>query len=110
MVPAVSLYENDKEIVLEADVPGATADATKVHFDGNIMQFTARAPIHPDGRTIGTPEVEHGAWYRRFQLPDYAEGHQATSSLRNGVLSVRVPKSKAPRSHDIPVRAAWEGA
>lgn len=106
LVPAVSLYENEKEIVLEADVPGATADTTKVHFDGNIVQLTARASAHPDGRPLGAAELHDSAWYRRFQLPDHAEGHRATSSLKHGVLSVRVPKSKPPRSHHIPVRSA----
>ena len=35
---------------------------------------------------------EPADWYRAFTLPDHADGSKATSTITNGVLTVRVPK------------------
>jgi len=107
LIPAVSVYEGEHEIIVHADVPGATAGSTRVHVQDTTVQLSARVATHesPHWRVCGR-EIEPGRWFRQFELPHYADGHRATSSLKHGVLTVRIPKRKTPRTHAIPVRAA----
>ena len=103
--PPVDVYENDRELLIRADVPGGTSDATVVAWD-EARGLTVLVP-HPP-LPVGNAhmqEFEHRDWYRSFALPDYADGAKATSTIRDGVLEIHVPK-RTPSTMIIPVHAA----
>jgi HSP20 family molecular chaperone IbpA len=102
--PAVDIYENDKELLIHADVPGG-------HRDGAVVAWDERRglTLSVKGRALpaGTPRVsEYQAhdWYRVFELPNNLDGSKATSSIKDGVLAIRIPK-RAAASKLIPVKA-----
>lgn len=101
--PAVDIYENDKELLIHADVPGGSRDGAVVAWEerrGLTLSVKSRA------LPAGTPRVsEYQArdWYRVFELPDNLDGSKATSSIKDGVLTIRIPK-RAAASKLIPVK------
>ncbi len=106
MTPLVGIYEGNEEFLVVADIPGANADTTRIHFQDRTLELIARAGPWLR-REAGRPgEMEHGTWYRRFELPRSADGHRATASVHNGVLSIRVPKRPGPTVREIPVKAS----
>lgn len=103
--PPVDMYENDRELVIYADVPGASREGTRIAWDGNGgLTFAVRRQEWPLG-TVWTSEYEPGEWYRSLELPDYADGSRAMPTVKDGVLTIRVPK-RATTSKLIPVRAS----
>lgn len=102
--PAVDVYENDEEVLIHADVPGGSRDRAVVAWDerhGLTLSVESRA------LPAGTPRVsEYPArdWYRVFELPDHLDGSRAKSSIKDGVLTIRIPKRPAA-SRLIPVKA-----
>ena len=90
--PLVDIYESDRELVIHADVPGATRDGTRVTWDGNgSLAFAIKRQELPSG-TVWASEYEACEWYRSLVLPHYADGSRAMPTVKDGVLTIRVPK------------------
>jgi HSP20 family protein len=103
--PSIDVFENDVEILVRADVPGgAKDDAVVAWSDGNRLTFAVKNRSHPRGRVWASEYAPHD-WYRVLELPDYADGAKATSMIKDGVLTIRVPKRTTAPTF-IPVRAA----
>ncbi len=104
-VPTMDVFENDTEILIRADVPGGTKDDTTVSWDeSRRLTFHVRNRARPGGRPWASEYVAHD-WYSALELPEYADGARATSSMRDGVLTIRIPK-RVSEPKRIPVRAA----
>jgi HSP20 family protein len=102
--PAIDMYENDEELLIHADVPGGSRDGAVVAWDERHgLTLAVRSQALPAG-TLWASEYQARDWYRVFELPDHVDGSQATSSIKDGVLTIRVPKRPA-LSKLIPVKA-----
>lgn len=102
--PAVDVYENDKEILIRADVPGGNRDGATVAWDESRgLSLLVKGHDLPDGAPW-VSEHKRCDWYRALALPDYVDGTKATSAIKDGVLAIRVPK-RAAAAKLIPVRA-----
>jgi HSP20 family molecular chaperone IbpA len=103
VTPPIDVYENHRELVIYADVPGASREGTRVAWDGNRgLTFAVKREALP-ASTPWTSEYEPGEWYRSLQLPEYTDGSRAMPSIKDGVLTIRIPK-RATASKRIPVR------
>lgn len=102
--PAMDVYENDKELMIVADVPGGGREDAKVAWDESRgLTLLVKSSAFPRG-TVWGAEYQPNEWYGALSLPDYADGEKATSSLKDGVLTIRIPKRVAV-SKRIPVQA-----
>ncbi len=86
--PLVDIYENESEFLIVADVPGVTNDQVKLHLDD------------------GSLELEAADYRRGFQLPDGIDYDKTAADLKDGVLSIRIPKLKAATPRQIAVKAS----
>jgi HSP20 family protein len=103
--PPVDVYENDQEILIHADVPGASPEGTVVAWDeGRGLTLLIKNQAPPSGTPWASEYRPHN-WFRAFELPDYVDGPKATSSLKDGVLCIRIPKRPAV-ARLIPVKSA----
>ena len=101
--PPLDVYENDEEFLIRADVPGGSSDGATVAWDeARGLTLLVKGQGLPAG-TLWKSEFEPGDWYRTIELPEYADGTKATSTIKDGVLTVRVPKRAASRL--IPVKS-----
>ena len=104
--PAMDAFENDEEYLFRFDVPGATPKNTEVHFgaDRTLAVYVRNERINGKGTAL-FGEFEQSDWYRAVTLTENADGDRATSAVKDGILTVRVPKLKAPARRLIPVKA-----
>lgn len=104
--PPVDVFENDHEILIVADTPGAFPDNTRLHFDETKgLSMHVELPGDSTDRPAWGESVE-GDWYRAFSLPDYADAYEAYAAVRSGVLTIRIPKQERPAPVMIPVTAS----
>lgn len=104
--PAMDVFEDDKEYLFRFDVPGATAKNTEIHFGANrnLAVYVRNERANEKGMAL-FGEFEESDWYRAVTLTENADGDRATSTIKDGTLTVRVPKLKSPAPKFILVRA-----
>ena len=102
--PVLDVYENDQELLLYADVPGGTREGATVAWDeARGLTILVKGQELPSG-ALWASEYEPRDWYRAFNLPAYVDGSRAASTIKDGVLTIRIPK-RAATSRLIPVNA-----
>lgn len=106
LTPPVDIVEDEGGITLTADLPGAARDALSVRVDGDTL--TLEAPIR-----LGEPAelealyVERRAarYLRSFTLSRELDSTNIEARLKDGVLTLRLPKFERARPRRIEVRA-----
>lgn len=102
--PPVDLYETADAFVVTAELPGLARDDIDIRVqDGQItLQGTRRTPDVPCER-YHRVERGHGGFFRRFALSPAIEVGRITADLKDGVLTVTIPKAAAdtPRRIDV---------
>ncbi len=106
--PALNMWEEDEKFVVEAELPGLELDALEILVSGD-NQLTLKGERKQ-------PEVEGGAWHRQergfgsfsrtLQLPEDVDPDQVTAELKDGVLTVTLPKSAEVKPRKIEVKAS----
>jgi HSP20 family protein len=93
----VNLFENDRELVLVAPMPGVAAEDISVDvMDDGLLILRAR--MHGEGQeriSYLIREWSYGPFERSVQLPVAVDGARANLAYGNGVLTVALPKSDA---------------
>lgn len=106
-VPAVDILERGDELVVLADVPGATADGIDIQYDRGQLTIQARAEqrqaedVHYLLREYGV-----GDFVRCFQVGSGIDASKISAQLSGGVLTLRLPKAEHAKTHQIKVRNA----
>ena len=104
IAPAVDVYENQDELLVIADVPGATREQMTLHLEKGQLTIEARRTETKEG---GPLAAEYRAFdYRRtFLIPQGVDAEKIVADLRDGVLQVHLPKVAALRPRQIPIRS-----
>ncbi len=99
--PRVDIKEDDKRFVILADIPGIDPAAIEVSMDKGVLTIKGerKQDDAEEGVRFTRLERAHGAFLRRFALPDTADAEGITAHGRHGVLEVSIPKRAvaAPR-------------
>lgn len=105
--PAVDVYESESGYVVSADLPGVAEGDVEITVEKNLLTLTARpAPrTRSDYRRV-FGEVAHGDFQRAFTLPEEVDREAISATLKNGVLTLTVPKAAATLPRKITVQKA----
>jgi HSP20 family protein len=103
--PVVDVYENQDELLLVADVPGARNDGVSVHLDNNQLTIEARrVDDSPPGSALITESRSYD-YFRAFTVPRGIDASKIEAQLTGGVLWLHLPKSEALKPRRIEVKA-----
>ena len=102
--PPVDIYEDDRGLVVLADVPGADPGAVDVRVERGVLtiQAPASATQRPGGPVYR--EYEPTGFYRQFQLPEEVDSSAIQAELKNGVLTLHLPRLAPSQPRRIEVR------
>ena len=103
--PAVDLVETDRELTVAVEVPGMSEKDVEVQFvDNSIVVSGERRAEREDGRRMS--ERYYGRFERRIPLAVEVDPDQAKGEVRNGVLTITLPKTAQSQPKSIPVSRA----
>lgn len=94
VAPAVDVYENEHELLLVADVPGVTPDRLNLHIDPPELRIEA-----------STAEEGGVTWVRAFNIDERIAAGEVNAELKNGVLTVHLPKAPELKPRRVEVKA-----
>jgi HSP20 family molecular chaperone IbpA len=104
IAPPVDIYENEDEILVIADVPGARSDSMAVRLDKQELTVHARCESSQAGDVLfGGPRADYA---RTFIVPRGIDAEKIGAEMKSGVLTIRLPKSAAVKPRRIQVIGA----
>jgi len=105
IAPPVDIYENDEEILLRADMPGVEKKDISVNLDNGKLYLGGIRKVESKG-SAQWEEFGSVEYQRTFSVPQTIEVDKINAELKNGVLSLHLPKSEAAKPRQIEIKAA----
>ncbi|MBT3049200.1 MAG: Hsp20/alpha crystallin family protein [Candidatus Thiodiazotropha sp.] len=103
--PAVDIFEDESGITLKADLPGVTREGLDIQVDKETLSIDGKAEIEmPEAMQAVYADVRATRYQRSFSLSSELEGDKAEASLKDGVLSLRIPKREQYQPRKIEIR------
>jgi HSP20 family molecular chaperone IbpA len=101
----VDIYDQEDEVVLVADLPGVAGNAVDVHLDRGELTIRGRVdqPV-PKGESV-LEEYRVGDFVRTFTVSEDIDPTGIAAELKNGVLTLRLPKAAERKPRKIAVKA-----
>lgn len=105
VAPRVDVFENADEVLVVADVPGVQKESLVVRLENETLHLEAK----------GAPAKVEGALYREFQPVSYERAFRVPlgidtgrieAELKNGVVTVHLPKSERLKPKQIKVKVS----
>jgi len=104
--PEVDIYETADEFVILANVPGASAETLDLTVEhGTLLLRAPVSPRWPEGATCLAAEYGVGNFERSFRLGEDIDSSRIGAELRDGVLTLRLPKGEQAKPRRIAVQA-----
>jgi len=108
--PALNVFEEGESIVVEAEVPGLKAGDVEVAFDNGELtlkgekkaEFKENAPVHRRERL-------YGAFTRTLALPWEIVVDKISAEMKDGVLTVTLPKAEAAKPRKVAIKVVESG-
>jgi len=103
--PPVDIFENADGITLQLDMPGVAKERLNIQTDKNTLTVEGDVRIvMPEGMEALYAEIRATHFRRSFTLSGELDSEQAEASLKDGVLTLRIPKRAELRPRRIEVR------
>ena len=105
LLPAVDIFEDAGGITLVADLPGVARKDLAIGVDGRSL--TIEAPVQlgeSSALTSVYAEVRANHFRRSFELSSDLDTTKIDAGLRDGVLTLRIPKAEQAKPRRIDVR------
>jgi HSP20 family protein len=96
--PAVDVYENTDELLMLADMPGASAESVSIRVENALLTLQAQRIANDGQATL--------QYYRAFQVPDSVDPEGISAELKQGVLHVQLKKHERAKPRVIPIRSS----
>lgn len=111
-VPAVDVWETEKELVYAFDLPGTPEDKISVEFDDGALTISGERERTDEVRNEGFYRYERrfGSFSRTVGLPQGVTEDDVKADYRDGVLQIKVTKPEAPKPRRIQVGSGSDAA
>jgi HSP20 family protein len=103
VLPAVDVFEDAGGITLLADMPGVPKDQLELKIEGDALLIEGGVQaLTPEGLEAVYAEVRVPRYRRSFTLSRELDAARIEAHLKDGVLTLRIPK----QAHAQPRRIA----
>ena len=103
--PAIRVFKNDKELLLQAEIAGVDSSTLDVKVLGDILtisgdyfKFSFEEQV-----TLVRQEFKNGKFSRTVELPEEIDDKNVSASLKDGLLSVHLPLKEQHQAKSITV-------
>jgi HSP20 family protein len=104
--PLVDLLEKDDSFVFKADLPGVRPEDVDIRYENGVMTLSAQVqPRQSPGTNYIWREYGVGPFYRQFILSVPIDPNGINAELKNGELTLSVPKAESAKTHKIPIKS-----
>ena len=106
VLPAVDVFEDASGITLLADMPGVPKDQLELKIEGDALLIEGGVQaLTPEGLEAVYAEVRVPRYRRSFTLSRELDTARIEANLKDGVLTLRIPKQAHAQPRRIAVNA-----
>ena len=105
--PAVDIWEDEKGITVKADLPGVSPERLDIEVDGDnlVIEGEVEVPM-TEGMEALYADVNVTRFRRNFTLSNELETENIEAELKNGELTLHLPKKAELQPRKIEVKTA----
>ncbi len=104
-VPAVDVYEDKENIVIEVEVPGMKEEDLKVTLENNTLTISGERKFEKEEKDKNYYRMEraYGSFSRSFMLPENVDTKGIKAKYKDGVLILTLPKKAEAKPQSIAI-------
>jgi HSP20 family protein len=107
LAPSADIFENGDGIGIVLDMPGVTKDRLTVKSERNELVIEGDASIDmPAAMQSAYAEVRSARYRRTFVLTNELDMDSVEASMKDGVLSIRIPRRAELKPRQIEIQTA----
>ena len=104
LLPPVDVVEDEGGITLYADLPGVAKEKLDLHVEGENLFIDGKIALEMPREMEATHvEVARSRYRRVFSLSREFDTAKLTADLKQGVLTVRIPKAERAKPRRIEI-------
>lgn len=105
LMPPVNVFEDAAGITLYADLPGVPKDKLNLQVEADTLTIEGELSLDtPEGMEATHAEIGLARYRRVFTLSKELDSEKISAELRNGVLTLRIPKAEHAQPRRIEVK------
>ncbi len=105
--PRLNLLDTGSALLIKAEVPGLTEKDVNVTINEDVLTLSGeRKPDAPEGYSVHRQERAPIQFARSLTLPCKVIPEKVSASIKDGVLSITLPKVQEAQPRQIAVRAS----
>jgi len=105
--PSVNVFSDQDGYVVKMEVPGMEPEKLTIDAQGRTLTISGkREGTAPQGGSFHRRERRSGEFSRSLQLPADLDFSRAEAAYKQGMVTVRIPKSEEAKPRQITIKAA----
>ncbi|WP_437224482.1 Hsp20/alpha crystallin family protein [Planctomicrobium sp. SH661] len=105
--PAVDLFEHEGGFVMSVEMPGVDHSTVTVSLERNELKITGTADFSgPDSARCLAGLAGPRIYEREFRLSEDIDRDRIEAEVKQGVLTLQLPKSNRAQKVSLPVKGA----
>jgi HSP20 family protein len=104
-VPSLDVAETGDSLVATLEVPGLERQDIQIALQDGLLTIKGEKRREPEAR-YHHAERACGVFVRTLRLPAAVDGARVTATVKNGLLTLTLPKTSAARGTMIPIGEA----
>ena len=105
--PPVDVSETTDEFVVTAELPGIDQKNVTINLENNVLSIRGERKFEEEKKEASYHLVErsYGVFQRSFGLPNNVQADRISAQMKDGVLTVHLPKREESKPRTIDVTA-----
>ncbi len=105
VTPLTDIYEEENGLYVVVDLPGVEKSGLKLAVENDILTIEGHVNADNKDTSYLIREFEPSNYFRQFELSESVDREKINAELKNGVLSIFLPRAEAlkPRTIDVKI-------
>jgi HSP20 family protein len=104
-MPVVDILETNDNFQIHVELPGVEKSSVQLSIEKGVLLISGQRPqgTLTEGTRYHRNERPYGRFERAFRVPDSVDEQKLEAELKNGVLTVRLPKVEKAKPKSIQI-------
>lgn len=104
--PAMDVYETDKEVVAEVNLPGIDPEKVEVSVKNQILTVSGKSEEKKEekGKGYWRREIRKGLFERMVRLPVPVKEDKVEANYEKGILKIVMPKVETKKEKTVKIK------